>query len=252
MASQLPPFPRLVFTVLEPISLLAGWLPAASAPAWFMGEQLPGALRIEHATAHSLVVTRQLGNCYLLAFLVAIAVLYSTSEIKVVRNYLVALWIADITHVLTTALALGYEGTVQVRGWNATTWGNIGATVSPYLPAQEAPDAISECWFLCLESRADGGYPDVFVSHEECLLRWPLWPQLAGAQGCEEAKMREQRTTSNNQQYLLKYMATAMPHSSRGQKHEQPLLYLLQFSSDGQPGKVTTWREGEPSGWAGF
>lgn len=132
MASQLPPFPRLVFTVLEPISLLAGWLPAAFLPAWFMGEQLPGALRMEHATAHSLVVTRQLGNCYLLAFLVAIAVLYSTSEIKVVRNYLVALWIADITHVLTTALALGYEGTVQVRGWNATTWGNIGATVSSY------------------------------------------------------------------------------------------------------------------------
>lgn len=143
MASQLPPFPRLVFTVLEPISLLAGWLPAAFLPAWFMGEQLPGALRMEHTTAHSLVVTRQLGNCYLLAFLVAIAVLYSTSEIKVVRNYLVALWIADITHVLTTALALGYEGTMQVRGWNATTWGNIGATVSSYLPAREVPEAAS-------------------------------------------------------------------------------------------------------------
>lgn len=161
MASQLPAFPRLVFTVLEPISLLAGWLPAAFSPAWFMGEQLPGSLKIEHATAHSLVVTRQLGNCYLLAFLVAVAVLYSTNEIKVVRNYLVALWIADITHVLTTALALGYEGTVQVRGWNPTTWGNIGATVSADLSTCTGSSwlarAIREGWFLCLESRADGG-----------------------------------------------------------------------------------------------
>jgi hypothetical protein len=208
MASQLPGFPRLVFTVLEPISLLAGWLPAAFSPAWFLGEQLPEPLRIEHTTDHSIVVTRQLGNCYLLAFLVGVAVLYSTNEIKVVRNYLVALWIADITHVLTTALALGYEGTVQVRGWNPTTWGNIGATVSTYLPAREAPGAIRERR-LCLEPRADGGYLDVFVSHEECLLLWPFWPRLASAQGCEEGKMRVQRTAGDKQQYLLRYTGTA-------------------------------------------
>jgi len=198
MASQLPAFPRLVFTVLEPISLLAGWLPAAFLPAFFMDEQLPKSLRIEHITDHSVVVTRQLGNCYLLAFMVGVAVLYSTNEISVVRNYLVALWIADITHVLTTALALGYEGTVQVRGWNPMTWGNIGATVSNYLPAREAPGAIRErC--LCLEPRADGAV-DVFVSHEECLLRRPIWPRLAGAQGCEEEKIvcREPLGTNSN------------------------------------------------------
>ena len=95
-----------------------------------MGEQLPGSLDFRNVTDHSLVVTQQLGNCYFLAFLVAVAVLYSTNEIKVIRNYLVALWIADITHVLTTVLALGYEETVQVHGWNPMTWGNIGATVS--------------------------------------------------------------------------------------------------------------------------
>ena len=67
---------------------------------------------------------------YFLAFLVGIGVLYSPCELKVVRNYLIALWVADLGHMLITAEALGWEGTVDVRGWNAMTWGNLGVTVS--------------------------------------------------------------------------------------------------------------------------
>ena len=60
----------------------------------------------------------------------ALAVLYTTSEVKVVRNYLVALWICDIGHVVITFLGLGVERGMAVGEWNAMTWGNIGCTVS--------------------------------------------------------------------------------------------------------------------------
>ncbi|KAK3693801.1 hypothetical protein B0T22DRAFT_450840 [Podospora appendiculata] len=135
MAAQLPEFPRLVFTVLEPISLLAGFFPAVLLPDWFIGEQLPSAASTTSAavTANSRVVAQQLGNCYGLAFLVAIAVLYSTNEIRVVRNYLIALWIADIGHMAITYLALGHDRAVHVGAWNPMTWGNIGATMFLFL-----------------------------------------------------------------------------------------------------------------------
>ncbi|KAK0628658.1 hypothetical protein B0T17DRAFT_487494 [Bombardia bombarda] len=134
MASQLPAFPRFIFTVVEPISLLAGSVPAIIWPDWFISEQLPSSVIPTVATtAGSQVVAQQLGNCYGLLFLLGVAVLYSTTELKVVRNYLVALWIADIGHVVITYLALGHGHSAAVGEWNAMTWGNVGATVFLFL-----------------------------------------------------------------------------------------------------------------------
>jgi hypothetical protein len=76
------------------------------------------------------LVALQLGNTYGLVFLIAIAVLYTTSEIKVVRNYLVACWLADISHVYVCYHVLGWASFVDVAHWNAMTAGNVGATVS--------------------------------------------------------------------------------------------------------------------------
>lgn len=61
---------------------------------------------------------------------VAVAVLYTTTEAKVVKNYVVALWIVDITHIGVTAYGLGIERTLDVANWNSMTWGNVGITVS--------------------------------------------------------------------------------------------------------------------------
>lgn len=72
----------------------------------------------------------RLGNIYLLLAMVGIAVLYTTTEPKVVRNYVIALWIADIGHIAVTCWVMDYEKLVNVAGWNPLTWGNIGATVS--------------------------------------------------------------------------------------------------------------------------
>ncbi|KAK1783830.1 hypothetical protein QBC45DRAFT_474398 [Copromyces sp. CBS 386.78] len=137
MASQLPPFPRFVFTKFEPLSLLSGFLPAILSPDWFTHSQIPPSpsspspLIAYPTTART--VTRQLGNMYFLAFLVGVGVLYSSSEIRVVKNYLIALWVADLGHMMITAEGLGWAGTLDVRGWNAMTWGNLGVTMFLFL-----------------------------------------------------------------------------------------------------------------------
>jgi hypothetical protein len=62
--------------------------------------------------------------------MVGVAVLYTTTEAKVVRNYVIALWLADISHVAITCYGMPLETLLDIANWNAMTWGNIGATVS--------------------------------------------------------------------------------------------------------------------------
>lgn len=61
--------------------------------------------------------------------MVGVAVLYTTTEPKVVRNYAIALWLADIGHVAVTCWVMEYEALIDIANWNVLTWGNIGATV---------------------------------------------------------------------------------------------------------------------------
>ncbi|KAL2114737.1 hypothetical protein VUR80DRAFT_47 [Thermomyces stellatus] len=129
MADSLPTIPRIVFTILEPISLVTGFIGAVANPDWFITEQVPSEEPYV-PSINSRLVAMQLGNLYLLLCMVGLAVLSSTSEIKVVRNYLVALWIADISHIALTWHALGHDNFVDVTGWNAMTWGNVGATAT--------------------------------------------------------------------------------------------------------------------------
>lgn len=107
---------------------IAGWAGATLDPSWFVKEQTSTpSLTVDD---NSRLVALQVGNCYGLLFLAGVAVLYTTTELKVVRNYLIALWIADIGHIGVCYLGLGYERFVDVASWNSMTWGNVGATVS--------------------------------------------------------------------------------------------------------------------------
>jgi len=97
-------------------------------PEWFIQEQLTQPVPVMSSTNSSLVA-QQLGNAYGLLFMVGVVVLYTSSELKVVRNYLVALLIADIGHVAVTYFVLQHERFIRVADWNAMTWGNVGVTV---------------------------------------------------------------------------------------------------------------------------
>lgn len=106
-------------------------MPALFATNWFIREQIaeaPSAPSIA-LSDQARIVAQQLGNAYGLLFLVGVAVLYTSTELKVVRNYLVALLLADIGHVGLTIGALGTERFATVGEWNAMTWGNVGFTV---------------------------------------------------------------------------------------------------------------------------
>jgi hypothetical protein len=71
----------------------------------------------------------QLGNVYLLLGLLGTFILNTTTELSVVNAYLFALWLGDIGHLGFTLYAMGWEGTLGVETWTATTWGSIGITL---------------------------------------------------------------------------------------------------------------------------
>ncbi|MCJ1301156.1 hypothetical protein MMC08_003955 [Hypocenomyce scalaris] len=134
MTTILPPFPRFVFTIFEPVSLVAGFLAPFLNLPHFVHSQVPAtASALTPISPSTRVIALQLGNVYGLLALVGLAVLYTTTEPKVVRNYVIALAIADIGHLIVTGQALGWEGVVNVPGWNDMAWGNVGVTAGLFV-----------------------------------------------------------------------------------------------------------------------
>ncbi|KAH8171849.1 DNA-binding domain-containing protein [Sarocladium implicatum] len=128
MASQLPAFPRVLFTILEPISFVAGFAGAVADTSWFVQQQVPQKVPVP-VTENSIVLAWQLGNIYLLLAFVAVALFTSTSEIKVIRRYLVALALGDVGHIGWTAYGLGMERMSKIGEINLMTWANIAPTI---------------------------------------------------------------------------------------------------------------------------
>ncbi|MCJ1274469.1 hypothetical protein MMC21_002265 [Puttea exsequens] len=137
MASFLPQFPRFVFTILEPISLLAGFLSPILDTAYFVQSQLPSAFPTTTSAITvsdtARILALQLGNVYGLIGMIGVAVLYSSSEPKVVRNYLIACAMADVGHVFVSYAVMGQKDFLDVKGWNAMAWGNIGVTTGLFV-----------------------------------------------------------------------------------------------------------------------
>lgn len=108
---------------------VAGFFAPFISPEWFVAEQIASSPLVD-ITQNTKMVAYQLGNIYILLAMIGVAVLYTTTEARVVRNYLIALAIADVSHVGVTWYAMGHERAVDVASWNSMTWGNIGVTVS--------------------------------------------------------------------------------------------------------------------------
>jgi len=111
---------------------LAGFLGPILSPQFFISSQLPTPYPLA-ADATSILLAQQLGNAYLLLGLLGLFILNTTSELKVVRAYLWALWLGDIGHVGLTLFAMGWDGTMDIGNWNPVIWGNIGATAALFL-----------------------------------------------------------------------------------------------------------------------
>lgn len=106
---------------------LAGWGTATFDPAGFVSDQIAG--QEAAISDHARLLALQLGNCYGLMFLLGLVVLYTTSELKVIRRYLVALSVTDVTHVAVCYHILGIDRFSAVHQWNSMMWGNIAMPV---------------------------------------------------------------------------------------------------------------------------
>ncbi|KAL9071071.1 MAG: hypothetical protein Q9161_004410 [Pseudevernia consocians] len=134
MASIMPPIPRFVFMIFEPIALVAGYLSPLLDTTGFVNSQLPAtSVSTTSPTATNRILALQLGNVYGLLAMVGVGVLYTTTETKVVRNFLLACAIADVGHLYVTYAVMGYADFMDVKGWNAMGWGNIGVTLGLFL-----------------------------------------------------------------------------------------------------------------------
>lgn len=107
---------------------VAGFWGTLTDTPWFIAEQIPNSAVVP-VTEGAIVVAWQLGNLYLLMAMMGLAILNTTSEAKVVRAYLVVLWLGDIGHIGFTAYGLGRERLANVSGWNTLTTANVAFTV---------------------------------------------------------------------------------------------------------------------------
>lgn len=114
--------------ILTDWSSLAGFLAPILDTPNFVSSQIPSRMPSLPLTATSQVLALQLGNMYGLTGMIGVGLLYFTSEAVVVRNFLVACAIADVGHLWATCHVIGFANFIDVRNWNSTTWGNIGAT----------------------------------------------------------------------------------------------------------------------------
>ncbi|KAK8074932.1 hypothetical protein PG997_009595 [Apiospora hydei] len=98
MASQLPFLPVLFspwwsrshsrsLTTGNYIISIAGCAAPFISADWFIEEQIDSPQLLQH-NDNARLVALQLGNAYGLLFMLGVAVLYTTTELKVVRNYL--------------------------------------------------------------------------------------------------------------------------------------------------------------------
>lgn len=107
---------------------LLGWAAPLVDLNGFIANQTPKAAELPSLHPSSIALAYQLGNVYFLLLMIGTAVCYTTSEPKVLRNYLIALAIADVGHIYATYIAMGWDAFIDVASWNALTWGNIGAS----------------------------------------------------------------------------------------------------------------------------
>lgn len=138
--AALPGFYRLMFLHLEPLSTFIPVMSVWIAPGikWFYQEQIPSntpaPLLLDDRTQ---MIVMQLVNCYLLLGLLSSIVFRAVRDTlpnnpaaqeRIVGASLLALAIADVTHILATFFGLPENLRYDPLSWNSMTHGNITIT----------------------------------------------------------------------------------------------------------------------------
>ncbi|KAF3284729.1 hypothetical protein TWF970_011016 [Orbilia oligospora] len=127
MATLLPTVPYWVFCVSEPVSLVAGFAIAIFQPERFVALQLPNTESTDLSPSGKLIAW-QTGNLFGIMAMMGIAILFATTEVVVVKRYLIALLLGDIGHLTAVWWMMGSYEFFSAHRWNGFTWGNVGIT----------------------------------------------------------------------------------------------------------------------------
>ena len=106
---------------------IGGWIASFYDVQDFVAAQAPKSPTLPVSPSVSMIAL-QLGNVYFLLMMLGVAVCYTSSEPKVIRNYLIALAVADLGHIYVTYVGLGWDNFIDVANYNSMAWGNIGAS----------------------------------------------------------------------------------------------------------------------------
>ncbi|PVI06064.1 hypothetical protein DM02DRAFT_715255 [Periconia macrospinosa] len=124
LGTNLPFWPALIFTYLEPLSLIVGLHAACTDPADFVARQLPSPSG--PIPDHALVLSYTLGNLFLVVAALAVLCTAITREARVTKYYLAFGAIGDLGHIYASYAVMGREVFLNLNGYNDMMWGNIG------------------------------------------------------------------------------------------------------------------------------
>ncbi|KAH6616685.1 hypothetical protein C7974DRAFT_402252 [Boeremia exigua] len=127
--TALPLWPALLFSYLEPISLVIGAHAATTSPSNFVTSQVPSYDSADFVTPAVIILAYTLGSLFLLLAGYALTCTVLTKDANVTKYYLMFAACGDVGH-----LAANYAGMEDKifwawRDWNEVMWGNIAITV---------------------------------------------------------------------------------------------------------------------------
>ncbi|KAF2444763.1 hypothetical protein P171DRAFT_472764 [Karstenula rhodostoma CBS 690.94] len=127
LGTVLPFWPALLFTYLEPISLLLGWNAAWNSPTTFVTGQLPTA-PLTPVPAAALILSHATGNIFILLALLAVLCTAITRDARVAKYYLLFVAVGDLGHIYSSYKVMGPEVFWDFAAYNDMMWGNIGVS----------------------------------------------------------------------------------------------------------------------------
>ncbi|KAK7191170.1 hypothetical protein DPSP01_008894 [Paraphaeosphaeria sporulosa] len=127
LGTVLPFWPALLFTYLEPISLLLGWDAAWNSPSAFVTRQLPSTT-LTPVPAGALVLSHTTGNIFVLLAALAILCTAITRDARVAKYYLLFVAAGDLGHIYSSYVVMGPKVFWDFSAYNDMMWGNIGVS----------------------------------------------------------------------------------------------------------------------------
>ncbi|KAL1610379.1 hypothetical protein SLS60_002046 [Paraconiothyrium brasiliense] len=127
LGTVLPFWPALLFTYLEPVSLLLGWNAAWNSPSDFITKQLP-VTALAPVPDAALVLSYTTGNIFILLALLAVLCTAITRDARVAKYYLLFVAAGDLGHIYSSYKVMGPEVFWNFNQYNDMMWGNIGAS----------------------------------------------------------------------------------------------------------------------------